>query len=463
MKKRGMYTGILAVLLLCACACTGQSADRPGTVEDVTAPTVATEQLTESVYPEHIENAFAGQEDTSASELSYTGERELTITGYSGKAGIVRIPAEIAGKPVVAIAAEAFAGNTALTALYVPKTVREIAAGALDQCTALRTLKMPRLYGKAEESRYLGYLFGAQDYNDNAKKVPASLEYVILYAETEVDPYAFFDCNDLLCVSLGNEAVRIGKFAFYGCKAMQYCDIGEAVTEIGAYAFSGSALTCLKIPQTVTGIGLGILADCAGLEILEIPFVGDGGDNRYLGYLFGAESYLFTAGYVPTTLKKVVIAEGCRKIDDHAFFECNSIQEVVIPESVTSIGLRAFYGCQRLLSVSIPGACRSLGDDAFFGCLNLKNVEMANGVTEIGMQAFFRCTSLERLELPDSVTRVGNSAFYDCRKLGEVMLGNGTYEVGRNAFLGCTAIETVSGGAHVTFAQGNQNITEKMQ
>ena len=174
MKKRGMYTGILAVLLLCACACTGQSADRPGTVEDVTAPTVATEQLTESVYPEHIENAFAGQEDTPASELSYTGERELTITGYSGKAGIVRIPAEIAGKPVVAIAAEAFAGNTALTALYVPKTVREIAAGALDQCTALRTLKMPRLYGKAEESRYLGYLFGAQDYNDNAKKVPAS-------------------------------------------------------------------------------------------------------------------------------------------------------------------------------------------------------------------------------------------------------------------------------------------------
>ena len=88
---------------------------------------------------------------------------------------------------------------------------------------------------------------------------------------------------------------------------------------------------------------------------------------------------------------------------------------------------------------------------------------MANGVTEIGMQAFFRCISLEWLELPDSVTRVGNSAFYDCRKLGEVVLGNGTYEVWRNAFLGCTAIETVSGGAHVTFAQGNQNITEKMQ
>ncbi len=48
--------------------------------------------------------------------------------------------------------------------------------------------------------------------------------------------------------------------------------------------------------------------------------MGDGGDNRYLGYLFGAESYLFTAGYVPTTLKKVVIAEGCRKIDDHEYY-----------------------------------------------------------------------------------------------------------------------------------------------
>ena len=52
-----------------------------------------------------------------------TNDGAITITGYSGPAGPVNIPSNITGLPVVAIGANAFMGNSGVTAATIPDTV----------------------------------------------------------------------------------------------------------------------------------------------------------------------------------------------------------------------------------------------------------------------------------------------------------------------------------------------------
>ena len=143
---------------------------------------------------------------------------------------------------------------------------------------------------------------------------------------------------------------------------------------MGERALAGCAkLLSLTLPVTVTYMGAGMLEGCGKLEALAIPFVGgctpdyplteeeqkamENGNGEhpakssaYLGYLFGASDYTFTAGYLPASLISVTLREGCTEIPSNAFFECASIREVHIPEGVTAVGHRAFYGCTSLSS-----------------------------------------------------------------------------------------------------------------
>ncbi len=465
MRKYKITAGILAGILLFACGCAKESDDRPGTVTDLQVPTVTDAEKSENPYPARIESIFASTPDTAATDFTYTETQEgAMIVAYHGSDAVVRVPASIDGKPVVGIGAEAFAEKDTLTALYLPVSVQTVEAGALAACNSLRTLMIPRLYGGADGNRFLGYLFGAADYGDHALYVPSSLEYLLLYAETEVPAYAFCDANDLVCVSLGEGVTAIGDFAFYNCKAMQYCAIGGSVKTIGAYAFAGSGITEMAIPQSVTAMGRGLFEDCAAIAALSLPFVGDGGENGFLGYLFGAASYVFTAGYMPTSLVEVTVLSGCDTIENHAFYDCASLQSISLPDTVKAIGLRAFYGCKRLCAIRIPDACERIGDLAFMGCVNLKTLTFGaqSALTEIGMQAFYGCVGLETLACPPSLARIGASAFAKCGALQTVIFpANGGVQIEKDAFLGCDRISRVENADGVVFADGNQSVTDR--
>lgn len=62
--------------------------------------------------------------------------RGIEITGYSGGDGLAVIPEEINGLPVLSIAKNAFLCN--LKRAVIPRTVKNIAAGAFDGCDSLR-------------------------------------------------------------------------------------------------------------------------------------------------------------------------------------------------------------------------------------------------------------------------------------------------------------------------------------
>lgn len=407
-------------------------------------------------YAERVNSAFAFTPVTPSEDFTYeVGEDGVTVTGYEGGEVVLLLPDTIEGKPVVAIAAGAFAGKGTLQAISLPDSVTTVGVGALKDCNSLTTLRTPVC--TSPDAPYFGALFGATTYEINASAVPLTLKTLIVTAGTSIPDYGFYDCP-MEVIALPGTVAEIGDFAFYGCDSLAYLPLGHtAVETVGDWAFTNcSKLLSLDIPATAETLGFAMLEGCGALEELALPFVGSNRaiakmpveddanntnktedlDGAYLGYLFGAKSYVHTAGYLPASLIRVTLHEGCSAIPPNAFFECASIREILLPESVCSIGRRAFYGCERLASMTLPAGVTILGDDAFHGCIRLVALTGGEGLTTLGVQVFMNCLSLESVTLPATVTALPNSTFAGCRSL-VTLVAPGVTEIGAQVFRHC--------------------------
>ena len=130
-------------------------------------------------------------------------------------------------------------------------------------------------------------------------------EYKIINIEDE----AFYNCNNLITVTIPNSVTRIGEDAFNNCNNLTSVIIPNSVTSIGKYAFSYCrSLANVTIPNSIT------------------------------------------------------------QIRDGTFYNCNNLTSVIIPNSVISIGIWAFRHCNNLISIKIPNSVMSIGDNAFERC-----------------------------------------------------------------------------------------------
>ena len=448
--KRSLCAALSAVLLaaLLLASCGGSQGQEPiDTEEAVTIPpiTIPTEpdgrEYTDlTPYVEQLSLLFSTTPVAPAADFTYeVGSDGVTVTGYVGGEVAVVIPDTLEDKPVVAIAEGAFADMAILRAVSVPDTVTSIGAGAFAGCQNLTSLRTP-VY-TCEDAPYFGALFGAQSYDAQGSAVPAGLSTLVLTRGEVIPDYAFYACRGLTAVALPNTLVEIGNFAFYGCQSLVHIPARETVlTSVGEHAFTNCAdLLTLELPATVESLGFGMLEGCGALESLVLPFVGGSRgeeESSYLGYLFGAADYAFTAGYLPASLISVELLFGCGDIPANAFFECGSVRVFTIPEGVTSIGRRAFYGCEKLAAVTLPDSVRSLGDDAYHGCIRLASFAGGAALAEMGVQVFMDCVSLTTVILPDSVTHLPNAAFAGCISL-ETLTANGVTTQGKQVFRHC--------------------------
>ena len=124
---------------------------------------------------------------------------------------------------------------------------------------------------------------------------------------------AFINCGTLESVKIPDTVTSIGVLAFAGCGSLESITIPDGVTNISPLAFIGcSSLTNLIIPAKVAYIGDTALAQCTGLT--KILFKGnapDTGKNVFSGdtqttiyYLPGTTGWGTTFGGCPTALWK---------------------------------------------------------------------------------------------------------------------------------------------------------------
>ena len=398
----------------------------------------------------------------------------IEITGYSGSAENIVIPAQIDGKSVTRIGNNAFEKSSAKE-IVIPDSVTEIGSQAFSGCGKLTGVSIPN-------------------------------------SVTMIRDRAFFDCNSLASITIPDSVTDIELQAFCNCTSLKSVTIPASVTDIGdeAFGYYFNDIDELEIKK-VDGFKINYVkntyghyyATKNGFSDEDCLFTNELNDgtleiSKYVGNSATYE--------IPGEIdgKKVI------RIGNSAFIDCTELTSVTIPDGVTDIRWRAFYNCVSLKSVTIPKSVTYIDNYAFgyyydsdsfatkkidgFKINYVKNTyghmyalkngftdeacllthELYDGtleiteyvgnsatyvipseidgkrVTQIGYDAFNDCTELTSITIPDGVTIIGNSAFSDCTSLETVTIPNSVTHIYPRAFYNCTSLKEVAIPASAT-------------
>lgn len=201
----------------------------------------------------------------------------VTITGFDGDPTELVIPENIEGMPVVAIAAEAFAGFANLSSVSIPGTVVTLAADAFAGCISLQSVALGRSLAYLEPSALRGcpslLTFDVDPSNTqfatDAAGALYSKDFTALYrypsgrsggyslpaGVTVIHPYAFDSCQFLTGLQLPDSLTDIGAQAFYGCATLVALEFPPSLTAIGDGAFADSTLRELIFNSAPPALG----------------------------------------------------------------------------------------------------------------------------------------------------------------------------------------------------------------
>lgn len=205
-----------------------------------------------------------------------------------------------------------------------------------------------------------------------------------------------------------------------------------------------SSATTVEIPEKienkpVTRIDDLAFYNCNSLISVTIPNnISSIGSFAFMG----CESLMNITVSECTT--NIPLSESSKGIEAEAFSNCKNLTNVTIPEKVLNIGCRAFENCTNLVSIIIPNNVTNIEQYAFSGCESLKNITIPESITNIGTAAFNNCKSLTAVTIPGSVTTIANSAFRDCTNLTDVIILNGVTNINFGAFQNCTNLTNIT-------------------
>ncbi|MBQ7990226.1 MAG: leucine-rich repeat protein [Oscillospiraceae bacterium] len=237
-------------------------------------------------------------------------------------------------------------------------------------------------------------------------------------------------------------------------------------------AFADTALTTVKLPDTMTEIGGAAFWDCQGLREINMP-----GDMTTLG------NYAFFNCHELPSPKFNHADPKLRTIGIGAFLLCNNLTEVDIPKTVTTTGSLAYTGTnvkkatfrnnpasedwylgafyinrddtynsspaalyrvraaieETLEEIVFTDDVTNCNKNAFRNAKNIRRVTLGSGLTEISEGMFEGANTLEQIIIPDTVTKIGARAFSGCRNLRQAVVLSNVTEIGTGAFAGSGA------------------------
>ena len=238
------------------------------------------------------------------------------------------------------IYSEAFSGCSRLTSIAIPDGATSIGGNAFYNCSRLTSVTIGNGVTTIDHNAFYGcsgltsVTIGnsVTTIGDNAFKNCSSLTDVyytgdiagwcgITFSNVYANPMRYagnlsIDGELLLEAVIPSSITQINNYAFYNCDNLISAVIPDSVTSIGNAAFSNcNSLTSIVIPDGVTAIGNNAFCNCTSLTSITIP-------------------------------------DSVTSIGEYAFTSCESLTNVTIPDSVTTIGKYAFDGCSSLTSVT---------------------------------------------------------------------------------------------------------------
>jgi len=255
-------------------------------------------------YLKNIYVAAGNPSFKSVNGVLFSSDGKTLICYPSGKYGSYSVP-----EGTVEIAYGAFRGNSNLTAIYFPSTLKTIGNYSFSYCTGLYQVTFP-----------------------------ANI--------TRICDSAFRSCTYLSSINFQNESVILESGGVFAeCDALYSVTLPQKISEVPGYLFYGCGnLKYVTIPATANKIGSSAFLDCDRLESITIP-----GNIKSIG----RQAFDFC-----NRLKTITIQEGVTTLEDYCIRNAPSLTTVVIPNSVTSIGKECFDICP---NVTLQVNCGSYG------------------------------------------------------------------------------------------------------
>lgn len=242
------------------------------------------------------------------------------------------------------------------------------------------------------------------------------------YTVTHIDERAFQGCHDITSVVLPDSVTNIGFDAFDECYQLTNLTLGKNFKGISpnkAFEDCGN-LTNIYYSGDIAG-----WCDVYGLEELM--------KNNVTLYINGK----ILEG-------ELVIPDGVKNIQSHAFAYCKNLTGVTLPDTVTSLSDNAFAYCSGLKNVTLSQKLTTVENSVFAGCGNLESIVLPDGVTDIESHAFYQCDNLKDIVLPDSLKTIQRNAFEGCSDLENLHLPVGVTLIGEHAFDGCASLKSLT-------------------
>lgn len=319
---------------------------------------------------------------------------------------------------------------------------------------------------------------------------------------TNIEAYAFFECKELLSISLPNTLKKIESFAFSDCgltsitfpeslrsigeQAFQFCVfkeiiIPEDLTVLGSLAFgSCDFVTSVNIPKGVKELASTAFSNCKSLKSINVSSENENYSSldgilynkkqtQLLCYPAGKpeKNYMVPATVVDPIAKlgnsvfsgvqylesvtvdpqnPVYIAEdGVLFSKDKSkliYFPQGRTGKYDIPQNTTTIGLNAFQQSS-LNAVNVPNSVKEIQWGAFMSCKNLSSIIIPEKITEISVSAFSGCSSLEEVTLPAELKIIADLAFFNCSSLKSITIPDKVTNIYSSAFYNCKSLASV--------------------
>ena len=300
-----------------------------------------------------IENSKAFNDGNFTCRASSDGQT-VSIIGYTGSGGAVIVPSQLNGINIVAIGADSFKDQTAVTSVEVPSSVATVESGAFTGCTNLQTIE-----------------FKNPDTVINDPAGTAIPSQAIIKATTGSNVLDYAQAH-------GIEYDEITDFVFDKTTGTitGYTGPGGAVeipskisgvdVVVIASAFQGKdTITSVTIPNSVTVIGREAFSRCTNLISVNIPT-----------NITSIGKYAF---YCCSNLESINLS-NIIKIEEGTFNSCSNLKNIVLPNTLQEIEMGAFTSCRSLVNLNIPSSVTIIGIGAFTRS-GLANISFSNSST----------------------------------------------------------------------------------
>ena len=439
-------------------------------------------------------------------QFNVNGETKYywTITGVSGYGEHVTIPSVVydgeTPRTIEAIGGTLFYGNTKITTIVLPPTIKYI-FGDYYKCFTPNSGKV-FMTGDTPPVLQTADAFGAgitilvpdaslDDYQQASKWSDIAVRIISKEVQTGYDVIVTAESNmsaihqAIGTANLGNVMflkVRgsINSYDFMIMRNKMHnlhdLDLTDATIKASDYEFlSGcktsddiipvnalsnmTKLVSVKLPKSIKRVDNNAFANCQGLRSVDCQGVLEEIGNyafascwslvtlnlneglKAIGqYAFHSTSNLDTKGSPITTL---TTPSTLRIIGKYAFCACGLLNELNLNEGLEKIDDYAFSYCGSLTEITIPESIKVINGYAFANCGNLQTVHLPSELETIGYAAFRYCQQLKDIQLPSKLKSINTDAFNYCTSLTSIRIPGTVRSIAAGAYSNCNALQNI--------------------